>query len=165
MDSNQILIRVRKIVRSINLESKQIQKQYGVSIPQLLCLQFLHESTNFQATHKSITNYLELNSSTVTGIVNRLQKKGLVARLPKRDDRRITYISLTSIGEKLLKNSPELLHTRLADKLEGISTESIEKIRDSLDAIIYLLEIEGVDASPVLVADDFKSNESADEKS
>ncbi len=140
------------------MESKQIQKQYGISIPQLLCLQFLHDSASFQATHKSITNYLELNSSTVTGIINRLQKKGLVARLPKRDDRRTTYISLTSTGEKMLKNSPELLHTRLADKLEKLSAESIESIRDSLDSIIHLLEIEEIEASPVLVAEDFKNN-------
>lgn len=162
MDSTQILIRIRKIVRSINLESKQIQKNYGISIPQLLCLQFLHTSENFQATHKSITKYLELNSSTVTGIINRLQKKGLVARLPKQQDKRTTYISLTSVGEQTLKNSPQLLHTRLSDKLDNLSAESIETISNSLDKIINLLEIEDIDASPVLVADDFKNNGSKD---
>jgi|SRR6056297_3349173 len=163
MDSTQILIRIRKIVRSINLESKQIQKKYGISIPQLLCLQFLHESGNFQATHKAITRYLELNSSTVTGIINRLQKKGFVARLPKQQDKRTTYISLTSAGEQMLKNSPQLLHTRLSDKLDNISAESIEVISDSLDKIISLLEIQDMEASPVLVADDFKTNGHADD--
>lgn len=154
MDSTQILIRIRKIVRSINLESKQIQKEYGISIPQVLCLEFLHGAKDFQASQKAIATYLELNSSTVTGIINRLQKKGYVARLPKREDKRTTYISLTSEGEKMLKTSPELLHTKLSDRLEKLSAESISTISNSLDEIIKLLGIEGVDASPVLAPDD-----------
>ena len=41
MNFIDILIRLRKIVRSVNLESKRVEKEQGVSIPQLLCLQFL----------------------------------------------------------------------------------------------------------------------------
>jgi DNA-binding MarR family transcriptional regulator len=158
MDATQILIKIRKIIRSINLESKQIQKQHGISIPQLLCLQFLYESDNYQATHKAIAGYLELNSSTVTGIINRLQKNGMVARLPKRDDKRNTYITLTSEGAIIFKSAPKMLHTRLSDKLETVSAETITTINDSLDTIIKLLGIENMDASPIIVADDFKAN-------
>ncbi len=38
MDYKEILIQIRRIVRSINLESKKIQKDFSVSIPQILCL-------------------------------------------------------------------------------------------------------------------------------
>lgn len=165
MDSTQILIKIRKIVRSISLESKHIQKIYGISIPQLLCLHFLKESKNFQATHKSIATYLELNSSTVTGIINRLQKKGYVARLPKREDKRTTYISLTSQGEKMLHDSPELLHIRLTDKLDQLDPAEVKTISESLEIIINLLDIESLDASPVIAADDFKtSNDKSTDK-
>ena len=86
MDTTEILIKIRKIVRSVDIESKKIQKEYGVSIPQVLCLSFLHESPTYQATQGEIRNFLNLNSSTVSGIINRLEKKGLLARLPKSCD-------------------------------------------------------------------------------
>ena len=37
------MISIRKIVRAINLESKRIEKDYGLSIPHLLTLKFLEE--------------------------------------------------------------------------------------------------------------------------
>ena len=84
METKDVLIQIRKIVRSINLESKKIQKEYGVSIPQVLCLNYLRESPNYQATQGKVKKFLNLNSSTVSGIIDRLEKKGLVARLPGR---------------------------------------------------------------------------------
>ena len=41
-----IMISIRKIVRAINLESKRIEKDYSLSIPQLLTLKFLEEKQN-----------------------------------------------------------------------------------------------------------------------
>jgi hypothetical protein len=60
MDSTEIIMKIRKIVRSINLESKKIEKEYGVSIPQVLCLGFLRESRKFQAGQGDIKNFLIL---------------------------------------------------------------------------------------------------------
>ena len=45
----EILTDIRKIVRSINLESKRIQKDFGVSIPQLLCLSYLSSCEGYQS--------------------------------------------------------------------------------------------------------------------
>src|SRR6056297_3703570 len=102
MDTTEILIKVRKIVRSINLESKKIQKEYGVSIPQVLCLNYLQKAEGFQATQGEIRKFLNLNSSTVSGIIDRLERKGYVARLPRSGDKRVVNITLTSGGEEHL---------------------------------------------------------------
>ncbi|MFP4023916.1 MAG: MarR family winged helix-turn-helix transcriptional regulator [Thiohalospira sp.] len=154
MNSSSILIKIRKIVRSINIESKKIQKDYGLSIPQLLCLEYLRKSDNFQSTQKNIRDYLNLNSSTVTGIISRLEKKGCVARLPKKDDKRTTYIVLTSKGSELLDKTPPLLHERLSKQLETVSGQRQKEINDALDLIIKYLDIEGVDASPLITVDE-----------
>jgi DNA-binding MarR family transcriptional regulator len=150
MDATKTLIKIRKIVRSINLESKRIQKEYGVSIPQILCMDYLYRSGNFQATQKAIRDYMNLNSSTVTGIISRLEGKGHIARLPKKADKRTTYISLTSRGEKLLKSMPPLLHERLTSGLEELPDKKIEEVERSLDLIIGYLDIEKLDALPLL---------------
>lgn len=150
MDTTEILIKVRKIVRSINLESKKIQKEYGVSIPQILCLNYLHGSPNYQATQGEIKAFLNLNSSTVSGIINRLEKKGYLARLPKSGDKRVVNIALTSAGDKLLDQIPSLLHEQLSEKLDKLNPEKIQEIEESLDTLINLLDIQSVDASPMI---------------
>ncbi len=154
MDNTEILIKVRKIVRSINLESKRILKAYGVSIPQILCLNFLYKAKNCQSTQNEIRKFLNLNSSTVTGIVNRLERENLVARLPKSGDKRVSNIALTSKGEKLINQVPPLLHEQLSDKLNKLSAEEHKKLEQSLDTLIKMLDIEEVEASPMIVLDD-----------
>ena len=144
MDPTEILIKIRKIVRSINLESKKIQREHGVSIPQVLCLNFLHNSPNYQSTQGEIRKFLNLNSSTVSGIINRLEKKGFLARLPKSGDKRIMNIALTSSGDKLLDNIPSLLHEQLSQKLQKLDNDNLKTVEESLDTLINLLEIQRI---------------------
>ena len=153
MDSTDILINIRKIVRSINLESKRIQKDYGVSIPQVLCLNYLSRAANFQATQSEIKSFLNLNSSTVSGIIQRLEKKGMIARLPKSGDKRVTNLILTAPGENLLRQVPPLLHDRLSVKLERIEEQELKNIEDVLEKLVDMLQIAEVEASPLITND------------
>lgn len=159
MDYRGILIRVRRIVRSINLESKKVQKDFGVSIPQILCLEYLKSSPNYQATQRAIREHLNLNSSTVTGIITRLEKHGLLARLPKSGDKRVTHITLTSAGDELLEKTPDLLQQRLASKLERLSPGKVEQISATLDQLIEMLELEESEEFPFLSAEGFYEGE------
>jgi DNA-binding MarR family transcriptional regulator len=150
MEISDILIQIRKIVRSINLESKKIQKEYGVSIPQVLCLHFLRNAPNFQATQGEVRKFLNLNSSTPSGIIGRLEKKGLVARLPKKGDKRVVNIALTSAGDEVILRMPPLLHEQLTDKLKTLNPDELELIEKSLDALVRLLDIQALEASPLI---------------
>jgi len=151
--SGEILIRIRKMIRALHLESKKVQREHGVSIPQALCLNFLNLAPGHQATHKEIAGYLQLSSSTLTGIINRLEDRALLARLPKQGDRRTTVIILTSKGKKLLGEMPPLLQDQLTTQLREYRKEDLDQIIASLDQLIRLLGIEGIDASPVLSPD------------
>ena len=155
MDTTEILIKIRKIVRSINLESKKIEKEYGVSIPQVLCLHYLHDAENFRAGQGDIRKFLNLNASTTSGIINRLETKGLVARLPKSGDKRMVTIALTSKGDKLMEKVPSLLHEKLEEKLEKLNENQLKKIQESLEMLVNILEIGEVEAFPVISSDEF----------
>lgn len=154
MNSIEILVSIRKIVRSLNLESKSIQKDFGLSITQLLCLNHLEQVPNYQSTHKELMELLSLNSSTVTGIINRLEKKGYIARLPKSGDKRVTFIALTAVGLKLLQDTPNVLHDRLANKLSSLSVDDQKMVRKSLEIIISAMQIREVEASPLLISEE-----------
>jgi DNA-binding MarR family transcriptional regulator len=154
MEYTGILINIRKIVRALNLESKRILKEFGVSIPQLLCLGYLSGQDAYKATHKDVAGYLNLNSSTVTGIITRLEKKGYVARLPKMGDKRVTYIALTSKGFHVLDNTPGLLHDLLTHKLPELPPDTLVQIDKSLEILVDCLGIEKTEASPVFTIDE-----------
>jgi len=162
MEYTEILVSIRKILRSLNLESKKIQKEYGVTIPQLMCLDYLRTNPEFKSTQIKIAKYLNLNSSTMSGIIDRLETKGFVARLPNPEDKRTVFISLTSKGSKLLDTSPQLLHEQLSQKLEKLPREKIEEINNALKILIISLDIDEIPASPIISIEDPLSGNSAE---
>ena len=154
MDTTDILMRIRKIVRAVNLESKKIQKEYGVSIPQVLCLGYLHQCENFQATQGEVRKYLNLNSSTASGIINRLEAKGLVARLPKSGDKRTVKLILTSKGFHLYKQIPSLLQDQLTVKLNRLDNQSLNQMHHSLELLVKFLQAENIDNEQIISGED-----------
>lgn len=154
MDYSEVLINIRKMIRSVNLESKRIQKEYGISIPQYLCLNFLNSCEDYRATAKEIGAHLNLNASTVTGIVSRLEKKGALAKLPNQTDKRSTYIYLTAIGQKTVNSIPDLLHEKLTHKLKSLSPEELENLQKAMELLVEFMGAENVDASPLITPGD-----------
>ncbi len=146
----EILVKLRKIIRSINLESKKIQKEFGISIPQLLVLQYLSDQPDYKASGKDIKNYINLNASTVSGIVHRLEEKGLVARLPNSRDKRGVFITLTAKGAELLKTSPTTLQEKMSKRLKSLSQQQIEELDSSIEVLTKLMDAEDVDAAPLI---------------
>ncbi len=154
LDTLEIIVSIRKIVRSLNLESKAIQKDFGLSITQLLCLGHLQNSPDYRTTHKELMTLLSLNSSTVSGILNRLEKRGYVARISSDTDKRSKLITLTASGLKLLEETPNVLHDRLSDRLDTLSAENKAMVQKSLNFIIAAMEIREVEASPLLTPEE-----------
>jgi len=155
MNFIEILIKLRRIVRSINLESKRVDKEQGVSIPQLLCLQYLAEQNEYKTNASKLKTFLNLNASTITGIISRLEKKGLVAKLPNITDKRVTLISLTTAGLELLQNAPITFQQKLSEKLQALPPDKLKTIIEGIDLLTELMEVDEIKASPIITAEEF----------
>lgn len=142
-------------MRSVNLESKRVDKELGVSIPQLLCLQFLAEQDEFRANASKLKGFLNLNASTITGIISRLEKKNLVVKLPKSIDKRITLISLTAKGKELIQNAPITFQQKLSEKLKALPPEKLKTIIEGIDLLAELMEVDEIDALPIITSEEF----------
>ncbi|HYQ58138.1 MAG TPA: MarR family transcriptional regulator, partial [Draconibacterium sp.] len=110
-------------------------------------------SDNYQTTQGELRKFLNLNPSTVSGIINRLEKKGYLARLPKTGDKRVVNIALTSAGDKLLSTMPSLLHEQLSEKLLQLGDKELEIVEAGLNTLVKILDIEKVEASPLITLD------------
>jgi DNA-binding MarR family transcriptional regulator len=78
-------------------------------------------------TLSQLSDGLSRTRCTVTGLVDRLEGKGLVRRKRSRKDRRLVYVSLTDKGRELAvelkeKVVPEI--SRLGEKIMGMLTDS-----------------------------------------
>jgi DNA-binding MarR family transcriptional regulator len=120
----------------------------------VLALRFLHNQENYQATHTSLKKFLHLNPSTVTGIIQRLEKKALVAGIAHPTDKRITFWTLTAKASILLQKMPPLLHDRLSGKLENLPALERNNILQNLEKIVTLLNIEQIEAAPYFVSNE-----------
>jgi DNA-binding MarR family transcriptional regulator len=154
----EILIKLRKIIRSVNLESKKIEKELGISIPQLLVLQYLSDQNDYRAFAKDIKEYINLNASTVSGIISRLESKSLVAKLPKPNDKRATYIILTAKGADLLYKYPPTLQEKLSKRLKKLTPEQIEELDRNIELLTLIMDVEGMDAAPLLTIEEMTSH-------
>lgn len=154
----EIIVKLRKIIRSINLESKKIEKELGISIPQLLVLKYLTDQKDYRAFAKDIKEYINLNASTVSGIISRLESKALVAKLPKQNDKRATYIILTAKGADLLHKSPPTLQEKLSQRLKKLTPEQIEELDRNIELLTQIMDVEDMDAAPLLTVNEITNH-------
>jgi DNA-binding MarR family transcriptional regulator len=73
-------------------------REHDLSIIQVRLLGVLRDRT---PTMNELARYLDLDKSSVTGLVDRAQRRGLVVRAPSTTDRRAVLVSLTDHGRSL----------------------------------------------------------------
>lgn len=158
MDYSEILVGLRKIIRQINLESKKIQKEFGISIPQLLSLTYLDSFPEKKTNAKQIAGYLNLNASTMSGIIARLEKKGLISRVHNSEDKRKRDVSLTEAGMVLLTQAPTTIQQKVLKKLAALPKEEISRLTGTVDFLAELFEADDLDASPVITIEEISDS-------
>jgi DNA-binding MarR family transcriptional regulator len=84
-------------------------KEARLTPPQYFILSLLTEKDS--RPFKELAEVLSCTRATITGIVDTLEKKGLVTRHPHPDDRRSMLVKLTVDGRKLLQSTPGLEKT------------------------------------------------------
>ncbi len=144
----RILRSLRRIIHSVDLYSKELAATNRITAPQLICL--LHVANNGPVSATAIGREVHLSPSTVVGILDRLEEKGLVERQRSREDRRIVRVTATREGVELARKSPSPLQQRLANALSELPELEQATIALSLERIVALMEAPEVDAAPIL---------------
>lgn len=144
----RILTAIRRIIRSVDIYSHKLGFTCGVTVPQLSCLLRIVEEGPLPL--KNLASAVDLSSSTLVGIVDRLEHKGLVRRSRSTEDRRRVLITATEAGVILASESPSPLQDRLAAALEDLPELERAAITLSMERIVELMEIRQVDAAPIL---------------
>lgn len=147
----RILKAIRRIIRSVDIYSRRLNREYSLTTPQLICLTTLYEKGNMIVTE--LSNQVNLSASTVNGIVDRLEKKGLARRRRSKTDRRRVHVEITEAGRDLVSEAPSLLQDNLVNALNGLPDLEQTAIALSLERVVQLMGVQELDASPNLLPD------------
>ena len=109
----------------------KLLKRYDVSPMQCRTLMYLH-GTDGQVNQKTLERHLMVKPSTVNGIVDRLEEKGMVTRTASRTDGRCRILALTAQGKQFYDRFTAIVH-EVNDRLEkGFSPEEIRLLTSLL---------------------------------
>lgn len=142
---------LRRIIRAVGLYSKELLRRRNLTTSQLATLRQLARRGALSAG--DLARGIAVSQATITGIVDRLERRGLVTRVRDMEDRRRVVIDLTEAGREVVATSPPPLHERFVLRLAELPTEEREEIARVLDRIVEMMEVEDVEASPVLATE------------
>ena len=145
-----ILVALRRIMRAVDLYSRQLMEEYGLTGPQLAALHELARMDSCSPTE--LARQLQISQATMTGILDRLQKRELIARSRNGDDRRGFQITITHVGQQMLANAPPLLQDRFCQELAGLHDWEQHMLLANLQRIAAMMHAADLDAAPHLVS-------------
>jgi DNA-binding MarR family transcriptional regulator len=135
-----IFMDLRRIMRAMDVYSRQLATSHGLTGPQMLCLR---EITSHGAlTTGSLARAMALSPATLTGILDRLEARGLVSRERRPEDKRRVLVSLTPHGQQMALELPSPLQERFGSRMTELSTDDQTAIRIALGSIVRMMDLE-----------------------
>jgi len=89
------------LMKAFARRSMQELCQNKLTLSQFLLLGLLHKQKECNMSH--LADFMQVSLPTITGVVDRLVRQGLVLRLSDPNDRRLVKIKLTPQGQSLLQ--------------------------------------------------------------
>ena len=142
-----VIIALRRVIRAVDLHSRNLAASHGLTGPQALLLKALQHG---KLSAGELASRVSLSQGTVTDILNRLEKRGLIVRLRDATDRRRVLVEATRQGLAVLEESPPLLQERFIQRFGQLEEWEQTQLLASLQRIASMMDAEDIDASPVL---------------
>jgi DNA-binding MarR family transcriptional regulator len=136
----QFMQRLWDLVHALDVRSKRMASTVGVTGPQRLVIRVIGQLT--EPTASEIAATLKMHPSTLTGIVSRLQKQGLISRALDKDDRRRSRFKLTDRGLKVDRERKGTVEAAIRRALGRAEVTTISQTVEMLELLVGELERE-----------------------
>jgi DNA-binding MarR family transcriptional regulator len=142
----KIIVAIRQITHAVDLWSRQLWQQAGLTSPQLAVLREIESGRN--ATPTTIADALHLTQPTVSGILQRLARIGAIEREPSAADGRSVLAVVTPKGKSLIAKCPSLLRDRVRDRLAELSEVKRARLLEDVKVLAEIMGAPGADDAP-----------------
>jgi DNA-binding MarR family transcriptional regulator len=140
VNSSASMPEVFQLIEQVSKKLKQFQRrttrEAGLTPAQYFILSLLWE--NDRMPFKDLAAASLTSRPTITGIVDTLEKKGLVTREPNPADRRSLLVSLTKKGESLRQATPTLesIFTSCCSSLSPVEIQQLTALLQKLNGTL-----------------------------
>ena len=128
---------VQEIAKLLKRRFEEAAKDYGVTLPQWRVLAQI--GLGRDSRQASLAASIDVDAMTMSGILDRLDKRGLITRMPDPTDSRAKIAAITPEGEEVVYSAREIGLRLLEEASRGLSKKDqdqlkalLEKIRDNL---------------------------------
>ena len=144
----ELFISLRKVIRAIDLHSKQLSKTAGLTGPQLIILQEIARTKGVLAS--KVAQEVNLSPATVTSILDRLESRELVRRVRSQEDKRRVGLFLTDQGQQALISAPQPLQDHFIEKFTALAEWEQSLLLSSMQRVASMMDAQNLDAAPML---------------
>ena len=123
------LFQMRDAFRS---HQNDIRRKYKISANEMEIILYIQE--NGPQRMKSVGERFKIKFSTLTSLVDKIEKYNLVKRVNSKEDRRSILVTITKKGKRMLDEYNDQVKV-LAERMMGIAQE-----RDNLPTLVQTLE-------------------------
>lgn len=145
----QVLVALRRIIRAVDLHSKYLAQRYGLTGPQLAILKEIAQSQPISTG--ALAQRISLGQATVSSILDRMEKRGLVKRTRSEQDKRRVMNEVTENATKILEQSPSLIQSRFVTEFGKLADWERSLVLSTLQRVASMMQADELEASPVLV--------------
>ncbi|HTI50596.1 MAG TPA: MarR family winged helix-turn-helix transcriptional regulator [Planctomycetaceae bacterium] len=142
----KIIVAIRQITHAVDLWSRQLWQQAGLTSPQLAVLKEIESGRS--ATPTAIAEGLHLTQPTVSGILQRLERIGAIEREPSAADGRSVLAVVTPKGRSLIAQCPSLLRDRVRDRLAELPDAKRARLLDDVRLLAEIMGAADVEEAP-----------------
>lgn len=125
-----VLSRASKVILE---EAHTTSEKHGLNPTEFAVLELLHH-TGRQPIQK-IGQKILLRSGSMTYVVDKLEKRGLLKRVFCEEDKRVTYMSITTAGKELMTS----IFPEHADNIKSIMNSLTSEEQDQAIALLRKL--------------------------
>lgn len=147
---DQVVAALRRIARAIDLHSRELLHQCGLTAPQLLTMRAVIRLEPVAVT--ALAAAVCVSQATMTGILDRLEHQNFIVRNRDQSDRRNMLISSTPAAVKFLQAAPAILQDRFSSELSQLRPVEQEAMLATLQRIAEMMGADKLSAAPILTS-------------
>ena len=136
-DSAKVAKLFREVMHLFKQSMSKVFEDIGITAPQGMVIGILSKEKTLKITE--LSTKLSLSNSTVSGIVDRLEKQGMVKRKRSEQDKRVVYVSISSDFKEMNQNFHQRIEEKIEDAMSKGTPEELAKVFEGLDALKKLL--------------------------
>ena len=145
---DEVLFALKRIIRALDLHSKKLVAEYGITGPQALILKrIIHYK---QISSSILAEDVNLSHATVTSILDRLENNNFIVRTASPDDKRKILIAATDQGINIFKNAPPLLQEEFIAAFRQLEIWEQTQMLSTLQRIGAMMNAKNINASLLL---------------